>query len=57
MGLRCGVRSGDVMDSESWSERCDEARGQRHAVNNNVGSRFLTQKRAEQRGTGEVANK
>ena len=24
-GLRCGLRSGDVMDSESWSERCDEA--------------------------------
>jgi hypothetical protein len=23
-GLRCGIRSGDVMDSESWSERCDE---------------------------------
>jgi hypothetical protein len=24
MGLRCVVRSGDVMDSERWSERCDE---------------------------------
>ena len=24
-GLRCGIRSGDVMDIESWSERCDEA--------------------------------
>ena len=24
-GLRCGVRSDDVMDSERWSERCDEA--------------------------------
>ena len=26
-------------------------------LNKNVGSRFLTQKRAEQRGTSEVANK
>jgi hypothetical protein len=25
MGLRCSVRGGDVMDSERWSERCDEA--------------------------------
>ena len=26
-GLRCGIRSGDVMDIESWpgSERCDKA--------------------------------
>tara|TARA_B110000046_G_scaffold143363_1_gene150302 strand:- start:206 stop:1927 length:1722 start_codon:yes stop_codon:yes gene_type:complete len=24
-GLRGGIRSGDVMDIESWSERCDEA--------------------------------
>ena len=23
-GLRCGVRSGDVIDSKPWSERCDE---------------------------------
>ena len=23
--MRCGVRSGDVVDSERWSERCDEA--------------------------------
>jgi ribonuclease HI len=25
MELRCGVRSGDIMSSERWSERCDEA--------------------------------
>ena len=24
-GLRCGVQSGDIMNSEQWSERCDEA--------------------------------
>ena len=31
--------------------------GSRFAVNDDVGSRVSTQKRAEQRGTWEVANK
>ena len=46
------------MDSERWSERCDEGIQQGDSVfDDNVGSRFLTQKRAEQRGTWKVANK
>ena len=35
--------------------RGDKVRGQWSAVNDNVGSRLLTQKRAEQRGTWKVA--
>ena len=61
-GLRCGIRSGDVMDSESWSERCDEAikRGDNGMLSTTTWAEgFLLRKgpAAEQRGTWEGANK
>ena len=50
----CQARLGRRVNPQAWMQLteegltgCDKARGQRHAVNNNVGSRFLTQKRAE----------
>jgi hypothetical protein len=64
MGLRCDAASAQwrrhgqrVLERKARVRRQgNKARGQWTAFDDNVGSRFLTQKRAEQRGTWKVAN-